>query len=435
MFFLMRALCAFTRKHRPSILSQTRPGTGRRTLILLVEELERREVLSLMGNNLFPGDNPWNQVITNAPVAANSATLVSAIGAGTAFHPDFGTTYAGALNGIPANFVHGTQPKLRVVVDAYASESDLVTVPIPANAVMEGDPRSPAQNTGDRHLLVYDQDNNVEYELFNASRPSENADGQWHCDSLAYWNMNQDSFRTPGFTSADAAGLPILPGLIRPDEVLDQKKITHALRFTVNRSDNTYVFPASHEAGSNNVNLPRMGERFRLKQNFDISGFSPANQVILQALKDYGMIVADNGSSWYVSGEPSPRWDDNDLHALTGLIGSNFEAVDLTPKLVSATTPGNLATGSVVTLTGLNFSGGAGLTTVMFGNVAASQVQVVSDTQILATVGTVPAGSTIQVHITTGYGTSGTLTVQQGGTGQQPPPRQATWPRSGPFKM
>src|SRR5207253_7349027 len=137
----------------------------------------------------------------------------------------------------------------------------------------------------------------------------------------------------------------MLPGLVRPDEVLDQGIITHALRFTVNRTDNTFVFPASHEAGVNNAGLPRMGERFRLKQSFDISGFSPANQVILQALKDYGMIVADNGSSWYVSGEPSPRWDDNDLHALGQLRGNNFEAVDLTPRLTAATSTARLTAG------------------------------------------------------------------------------------------
>src|SRR5207248_1743978 len=200
-----------------------------------------------------------------------------------------------------------------------------------------------------------DQDHNLLYETFNTHRPSEEPDGHWHADSEAVWDLSKDSFRTPGFTSADAAGLPILPGLVRPDEVLDQGKITHALRFTVSQSQNAYVFPASHEAGSNNVALPRMGERFRLKASVDISGFSLANQVILQALKDYGMIVADNGSSWYLSGEPSTRWNDSDLHALGQLTGNNFEAVDLTPRIVSATYNGALASGSVVTITGLNF--------------------------------------------------------------------------------
>lgn len=402
-FGLFRPACGLARKK----------NTARRGRILLIlEELESRFLPSLMGNALFPTDNPWNEKITNAPVAANSATLIASIGANTSLHPDFGTTYAGALIGIPVNVVTGFQPKINVVVDAYASESDLVPVPIPVSAVIEGDPLPSAQNTGDRHLLVYDQTNNVEYELFNASRPSENADGQWHCDSLAYWNMSQDWFRTPGFTSADAAGLPILPGLVRPDEVLTQKLITHALRFTVNRSDNTYLFPASHAAGSNNANLPPMGARFRLKAGFDISHFSATDQVILQALKDYGMIVADNGSSWYLSGEPSTSWDDNDLHALTQVIGSDFEAVDLTPRLTSAVAPSAPASGMIVTLTGLDFSGGAGKTTVNFGSVSAASVQVMSDTQIQATIGTVPTGSNIMVQVVSPYGSSPSVALQ-----------------------
>src|SRR5207249_1606254 len=152
------------------------------------------------------------------------------------------------------NVVSGTQPRVQVVVDAYADESDLVPVPIPANAVIEGDPLASAQNDGDRHLLVYDKDNNVVYELFGAHKPSETADGLWHASSEAVWDMKVDFFRTPGNTSADAAGLPILPGLVRPDEVFDQGVINHALRFTVGRTADQYVFPASHEAGVTNVN-------------------------------------------------------------------------------------------------------------------------------------------------------------------------------------
>ncbi len=389
-----------------------KPLRRARRLLLILEELESRALPSLMGNALFPADNPWNEKITNAPVAANSATLINSIGANTSLHPDFGTTYGGALNGIPVNFVTATQPKINVVVDAYASESDLIPVPIPANAVIEGDPLPSAQNTGDRHLLVFDQTNNLEYELFNASRPSENTDGQWHCSSLAFWNMNQDWFRPTGYTSADAAGLPILPGLVRPDEVLTQKVITHALRFTVNRSANTFIFPASHEAGSNNANLPPMGARFRLKASFDISHYSAADQVILQALKDYGMIVADNGSSWYLSGEPSPSWNDSDLHSLTQVIGSDFETVDLTPKLTSATAATALTPGSVITLTGLNFSGGAGKTVVNFGSIPAASVQVVSDTEILATVGVVPTGSNVTAQVTSPYSSSAAVSLQ-----------------------
>ncbi|HLJ95683.1 MAG TPA: DUF4214 domain-containing protein [Gemmataceae bacterium] len=386
-------------------------GTGHRakpgpSSWLGLELLESRVVPTLLGNPLFPADNPWNQKITDAPVAANSDTLVGSIGLTSHFHPDFGTTYAGALNGIPFNVVSGTQPKVPVTIDAYPDESDLLPIPIPSNAVIEGDPLPSNQNTGDRHMLVYDKDHNLLYETFNTHRPSEEPDGQWHADSEAVWDLSKDSFRTPGFTSADAAGLPILTGLVRPDEVLDQGKITHALRFTVPRSDNAYVFPASHYAGSNNPVLPRMGERFRLKQSVNISGFSPANQVILQALKDYGMIVADNGSGWYLSGEPSSRWDDNDLHNLSQIVGSDFEAVDLTPVVSGLDqNSGSTAGGATITITGLNFSGGAGQTQILFGTVAATNVTVLSDTQLTATIPAHAAG-TVDVVVQSPYGTS-----------------------------
>src|SRR5436190_11537228 len=287
----------FTRILRAAQTPSAKAKT-RRPARLQLEDLEERMVPTLLGNNLFPADNPWNQKVTNAPVAANSAALVSSVGAGLGLHPDFGTTYGGALNGIPYNVVSGTQPKVQVIVDSYPDESDLVPVPIPANAVIEGDPLPAAQNDSDRHLLVYDKDNNVVYELFGVHKPSETSDGKWHAASEAVWNMTIDSFRTAGNTSADAAGLPVLPGLVRPDEVLDQGVINHALRFTISNSRDQYVFPASHEAGSANVNLPRMGERFRLKASFDVSSYPAADRVILQALKDYGMIVADNGGNW-----------------------------------------------------------------------------------------------------------------------------------------
>jgi hypothetical protein len=384
----------------------SRSTAARRRTYLRLETLEDRLVPTLMGNSLFPADNPWNEKITSAPVAANSDALVSAIGSSAHLHPDFGTTWAGALNGIPYNVVAGTQPLVNVVIDAYASESDVQAIPIPTNAVIEGDPLSSSQNTSDRHLIVYDQDHNVVYETFNTSRPSENADGKWHADSEAVWDLSKDTFRTAGYTSADAAGLPILPGLVRPDEVLDQGVITHALRFTVNQSLDQYIYPASHEAGSSGSNLPRMGERFRLKASFDISGYSATDKVILQALKDYGMIVADNGSSWYLSGAPSSRWDDNDLHALNNVPGSAFEAVDLTPVVNGASATSKNADGSTnVTVSGLDFSGGAGMTKVFFGSRPATSVTVVSDTQITAVA---PAGvsGTVVVTVQSPYGTS-----------------------------
>jgi hypothetical protein len=373
---------------------------------LQLETLEDRTVPTLLGNSLFPADNPWNERITNAPVAGNSAALVAGIGLTVGLHPDFGTTYAGALNGIPYNVVPGTQPPVQVVVDGYPAESDLTPIPIPANAVIEGDPLPSAQNTGDRHLIVYDKDNNVVYETFDTRRPSETADHQWHAGSEAVWDLTRNTFRTAGYTSADAAGLPILPGLVRPDEVLDQGQITHALRFTVARTQNNYVYPASHEAGVAGANLPRMGERFRLKQNFDISGFSAANKVILQALKDYGMIVADNGSNWYLSGTPSSRWSDSDLHNLSQIPGSAFEVVDLTPVVQGlGQATGSTSGGTVVTINGLNFSGGAGQTQVFFGSTPASAVTIVSDSQIVATAPSHVAG-TVAVTVRSPYGNS-----------------------------
>jgi hypothetical protein len=368
------------------------------------ERLEERTFLTLGGNQLFPDDSPWSRRIDQAPVAANSGTLVANIGSSSTLHPDFGTVYEGAYIGIPYNVVSAGQTPLDVIIDAYPDESDLIDVPIPTGAVIEGDPLPPSQNDGDRHLIVYDEDANVAYELYRAFRPSETGDGKWHADSEAVWDFNVNSFRTPGDTSADAAGLPILPGLVRVDEVLDQGSIDHALRFTVPRSRNQYVWPASHHAGSNNASYPRMGERFRLKSSFDISGFSPANRVILQALKDYGMIVADNGSSWYLSGAPSSRWNDDDLHGLSSILGNNFEAVDLAPRVTSLS-PASGPAGTAVTINGLNFSGNAGMLKVFFGTTQATSVTIVSDTQLTAIAPPHAAGA-VAVTVQTPYGTS-----------------------------
>jgi hypothetical protein len=380
-----------------------------------LEPLEPRALLSLQSNVLFPADNPWNTKVNGAPVAANSGTLVSAIGASARLHPDFGNAlYLGAAIGIPYVVVPGDQPKVNVVIDAYPNESDILPVPIPAGAPVEGDPLSPDLNTGDRHLLIYDKDHNVVYELFHARRPAETPDGQWHADSEAVWDLGKNSFRTPGDTSADAAGLPILPGLIRPDEVLDQGVINHALRFTVPNSRNTYVFPATHQAGVNNSSLPRMGERFRLKQSFNIAGYSAANRVILQALKDYGIIVADNGGSWFLSGQPSSRWDDDDLHRLTAVLGSNFEAVDMRPVVTALNqSAGTPAGGATISITGQNFTGLAGNTPqVFFGTTAATNVTVVSDTLLTAAVPAHAAGI-VDVTVRSPYGTSSTAVADR----------------------
>src|SRR5262245_24322951 len=252
---------------------------------LSVEQLEDRTVPTLLGQQLFPGDHPWNQNIAAAPVAANSQAIINNIiaryGNGR-LHPDFGQDYRNGndLYGIPFNIVHGnTLAKSRVIIDAYPGESDIMNAPIPANAVLEGDfqngPRSGVNRRGDSHLLIWDVDNNIAYEFYRASRPSENSDGRWHADQQTVWDMNTNTFRTLGWTSADAAGLSILAGLVRPDEALPvsqggQGIINHAILFTLRNSVvlDQYIYPGSHTANPGNNNRaiqPPMGARFRLK--------------------------------------------------------------------------------------------------------------------------------------------------------------------------
>ena len=273
------------------------------------------------GCSVFPTNNIWNYDISRLPVHPNSANFVAAIGLSSHLHPDFG---AGLYNGGPIGFpyvvVPGSQPYVPVSF-GYASESDPGPYPIPANAPIEGG----SQSSGDRHVLVVDSGTCKLYEIY-ASYPQSN--GSWRAGSGAVWNLNSDALRPATWTSADAAGLPILPGLVNYDEVA-AGVITHALRFTVNQTQDTFLWPARHQASSsNNPNLPPMGLRLRLKASVNISSFSRANQIILTALKHYGMIVADNGSSWFVSGTADNRWNNDDLHALNSIPGSDFEAVD-----------------------------------------------------------------------------------------------------------
>ncbi|HEV2208190.1 MAG TPA: IPT/TIG domain-containing protein [Verrucomicrobiae bacterium] len=386
---------------------------------------------ALLESNLFPADNPWNQNISQAPVATNSAAVIGSIistyGNGR-FHPDFGqdTQSANPLYGIPYNVAHGNSaPHIRVVIDAYASESDIEDAPVPANAVLEGDmqngPTAGLANRGDSHLLVWDEDNNVAYEFYHASRPAENPDGMWHADSEAVWDMKTNTFRTLGLTSADAAGLPILPGLARPDEALPvaqggQGLIPHALRFTLPNAVilNNYLYPASHTANPGNTNpayQPPMGARFRLKASVDISSLNPQSRVVAQALKDYGLIVADNGSSFFLSGASycvdsnnqfSLTWNDNDIqdsvHGLKSILFTNFEMVDLSPR-VTAVSPTQAVAGTSITITGLNYSGAAGRLTVWFGS---NQVPatVIDDSHLTAGA---PAGAgTVNVLVQSG---------------------------------
>jgi hypothetical protein len=279
---------------------------------------------SLHGQRPFPDDNPWNQDISTMPVDPNSANLIASIGLSTGVHPDFGTVYNGAPNGIPYAVVSGTQAPAPINFTAYGDESDPGPYPVPPNAPIEGGPAS----TGDRHVLIIDRDNWKLYELDRAF--PLNGGTAWNGDCGAIFNLKSNTLRPAGWTSADAAGLPVFPGLVRYDEVIEQGLIAHALRFTVHNSRRGYVYPARHFASSNtSANLPPMGMRVRLKAAFDISGFSPAMQVILRAMKTYGLILADNGSNWYISGAPDSRWNDSELATLSRVKGSDFEVVQL----------------------------------------------------------------------------------------------------------
>lgn len=273
------------------------------------------------GCPLFPSNNIWNTDISNLPVDPNSANYIAAIGLSGHLHPDFGSgLYNGGPIGIPYVVVPGSQPGVPVSFQ-YASESDPGPYPIPSNAPVEGGP----QSNGDRHVIVVDSGNCKDYEMF-AAYPQSN--GIWQAGSGAVFSLTSNALRPSTWTSADAAGLPILPGLVRYDEVATGV-ISHSIRFTVNQTRNTFIWPARHEASSSSdPNLPPMGLRLRLKANVNISSFSPINQIILTALKHYGMFVADNGASWFISGAPDNRWNNDDLHALTTIPGSDFEVVN-----------------------------------------------------------------------------------------------------------
>lgn len=269
---------------------------------------------------VFPADNPWNTDVSQARVDPLSARYLASIGLGTGLHPDFGS-YSGY--GIPYTAVRAGQRAVPVTFD-YSDESDPGPYPVPMDAPVEGGPDA----GGDRHVLVVDLDAHELYELYDA-RPD--GDG-WRAGSGARWSLDSNDLRPAGWTSADAAGLPIFPGLVRADEVLDKKVIRHALRFTASRTQHAYVYPARHFASDEtSPDLPPMGLRVRLKSGFDLSTFSPECQVILQALKTYGMILADNGSSWYVSGASDARFDDDALHELGRVKGSDFEVVETGP--------------------------------------------------------------------------------------------------------
>lgn len=263
---------------------------------------------------VFPWDNWWNRDISAYPLHPRSDAYIASINASRQFlHADFGSP---AEYGIPYMVVPGSQPKVPITFTAYGDQSDPGPYPVPSNA--------PVEAGSDHHVLVIDGDNCVLYEMFNAAY---NGTG-WNADSGAVFNLLENGFRRYGWTSADAAGLPIFPGLVRYDEVA-AGVINHAVRFTVQQTQRAFILPATHYASSNrDPNLPPMGLRLRLKANYDISGFYGQARVVLEALKKYGMILADNGSSWFITGATDPRWNDDDLNQLKTVPGSAFEAVD-----------------------------------------------------------------------------------------------------------
>jgi len=278
---------------------------------------------SLGGRRPFPADNAWNQTIEHLPVDPMSEVLIAGIGRDKNVHPDFGAGFwEGAPTGIPYYVVSKDQPRVPIVYNMYGNESDPGPYPVPADAPIEGHPNE----EGDRHVIIIDRDSWKLYELFRGFNIGE---GQlWRAESGAIFDMNKHPDRPIGWTSADAAGLPIFPGLVRYDEVVEQQEIPHALRFTVNNTRRAFVPPATHWASrSHDPRFPPLGMRCRLKADFDISDYPPEAQVILRCLKKYGMILADNGSDWFISGAPDPRWNDEALRTLKEVKGHDFEVI------------------------------------------------------------------------------------------------------------
>ncbi|HEX8074521.1 MAG TPA: hypothetical protein VF545_06025 [Thermoleophilaceae bacterium] len=269
---------------------------------------------------IFPKSNQWNQRVDNLPLVSNSDAIVRSIGSTDELHPDFGSgKYDGGPIGIPYTTVSRRQKRSKVSFD-YADESDKGPYPIPKDVPIEGG----RQSDGDRHALIVDRYRCKLYELYSLYPAGDG----WRAGSGAIWSLKSNKVRHAGWTSADAAGLPILPGLARYEDVR-KGGIDHALRFTVSRTRRAYIYPARHFASDlTGADLPAMGQRLRLRAGFDVSGYPKQARAVLTALKRYGMIVADNGSDWFISGAPSGHWDNDDLHTLGQVRGSEFEVVD-----------------------------------------------------------------------------------------------------------
>jgi hypothetical protein len=342
-------------RHRVS--HTRRASSSRRKLSPSFERLEGRTVLSLYGPNadisglqIFPADNAWNMNISAQPVDPRSAQLIADVGLSSPLHPEFGSfTSQRVPIGIPYDVVGAGQPTVTVIYDRNGGQSDPGPFPIPPDAPAENriTPPEPTSKspTNDQHLIVVDRDNMIEYDLAGAYTTDGGA--TWHAYAGAKFDLTSDAQRPLGWTSADAAGLPILPGLVRYDVQAaianGTYNLGHAIRFTAPSTSASFVAPARHYAASGDLSQPPMGMRVRLKADFDVSGFSPEDQVILNTLKTYGMILADNGAPWFITGAPDPRWDNNDLHALTQVAGSDFEVVQMGtiygPPTIGSLTP------------------------------------------------------------------------------------------------
>ena len=353
---------------------------------------------SLNGFVPFPADNLWNKDISSAPVDPNSAAIINFIGSGIGLHPDFGSgLYNGSSIGIPYLVVGSQEGPVPIVFTAYGDESDTGPMPIPVSAEIEG---YPAPGSGDRHVLVLDNNNCWLYELYSAY---PNA-ASWNAGSAAVWDLTADEQRPYTWTSADAAGLPIFPGLARYDEVA-AGEINHALRFTLQSSRAAFVPPASHwAANSSNALAAPMGMRLRLKASFDISSFSAANQVILTALKKYGMIMADNGSSMYISGAPDANWDNSDLHNLGSVTAADFDVVQMNPIYTAANVPTG-ASPVIASFTASAQSVSAGTPVTLSWNVTGASYLIVSP-DIGAVRGTSATVSPTQSTLYTVYATN-----------------------------
>jgi hypothetical protein len=278
---------------------------------------------ALEGCSVFPADNAWNADVSGLPLRANSDAIIDAIGRDTGLHADFGTVWDGAPIGIPYTLVDSSTPAVPITYTLYGDESDPGPFPIPLDAPIEGGPDS----DGDRHVLVIDTDACMLYELGGAYPVDGGA--SWEAGAGAVWDLSINDTRPEGCTSVDAAGLPIFPGLARYDEIVTRGELGHALRFTVSQTRRGYIAPASHYASSStDVNLPPMGLRVRMKASYDCSSYSAEVQVICAGLKRHGMLVADNGSDWYVSGAPDSRWNDEALADIANVTGDAFEVVD-----------------------------------------------------------------------------------------------------------